>query len=123
MVWCVVLSAGLSALNASEMTALVREASNWAFRLDLQERTRHPCLSPSPAAPDAEPINFCSAVWSASWRPPLLLLCFLLVCCRDFALRPTYLALLTRLLTAGIEQVRANELGMLEDETTLSSST
>eukprot|EP00961_Rhodomonas_salina_P175475 2366556-Rhodomonas_salina.1 len=58
MVWCVVLSAGLSALNASEMTALVREASNWAFRLDLQERTRHPCLSPSPAAPDAEPINF-----------------------------------------------------------------
>mmetsp|Transcript_54916 Transcript_54916/g.128398 ORF Transcript_54916/g.128398 Transcript_54916/m.128398 type:complete len:91 (+) Transcript_54916:179-451(+) len=51
---------GLSALNASEMTALVREASNWAFRLDLQER---------------------------------------------------------------IEQVRANELGMLEDETTLSSST
>jgi len=29
--------AALSKLSASQMTEMVREASNWAFRLDLQE--------------------------------------------------------------------------------------
>ena len=28
----------LSTMSAANMTELVREASNWAFRLDLQER-------------------------------------------------------------------------------------
>ena len=45
-----ILVAALSKLSAAQMTELVREASNWAFQLDVQESEQAP---PSPCVPSA----------------------------------------------------------------------
>lgn len=79
--------AAISKLSAAQMTELVREASNWAFRLDLQE-------SESISLP-----HLVYVPWPPSCLLPIRIMTFGCVV----------------VLCAGIEQVRAQELGMLEE--------
>lgn len=83
------------------MTELVREASNWAFRLDLQESERCSAAVCRVSRADVTPLPcWLDSMASSSTIPSLHqspdMLCFAQ--------------------WAGIEQVRAQELGMLEEE-------